>query len=953
MRRIVAGACLLCALTLPATAQNQAGSTLSGTTMDAADGTVLPGVNVVITHVEDSTRLFASISDLGGNFSVRLPEQGRYLLRASFVGYKLIERTLTVDRPFIDLDTLAFEVDVFGLDEVLVQGVQERFRMRGDTTVFNADAFKVNPDANAEDLVTKMPGVVMQDGQVQAQGEQVQRVTVDGKEFFGSDPTVALRNLPADIIESVEVFDRQSDQAQFTGFNDGNTEKTINIVTRTGMSNGQFGKVYGGYGADERYITGGNINIFDGDRRISLIGLANNVNQQNFAFEDLLGMSGGGGFPGGGGGFRGGGGPPRGGGGGGFRGGGGGGFNPRDFLVGQQGGLNSTTAVGLNYSDEFGESVEFSGSYFFNRMANANEALLDRQLFLPDAQTQFYSESQVSTSTNYNHRLNARLEYEINENNSLTVRPRISFQDNASQSLLSGANLLQESVLLNRTVNDYRTENFGFTSSSDILYRHRFAREGRTVSANLEIGLNDRWGDTDQSAATDFFGFTEAESDSTDDYDQEIDSESAGRSFELDIDFTEPIGENNQLRLSYEPAYARNVSDRFAYELDLNTGRYVILDPTFSSLFDNDVFTQRGGVTFQRRVDDKYDFNLGFEYQNERLLGDQTYPVEFELDRTFHSFLPEARLRLEFGEEADLNLFYRTNTNTPSVSQLQDVIDNTNPLYLRSGNPDLKPSYSHSGNVRFRLGDWRAGRMFFGFANVTYSNSPIGTASFLAPRDTLLAQGVTLQQGAQYSYPVNLDEGSLSARSFLVMGMPMPFIKSNLNVRGGVSYSRQPGLVNGVLNLADQYGLNTGLTVSSNISERVDFTVNLGADYTIASNSFYEQLDENYFRHDAGIRFTILPVGGLVLESDFRYNTYFGLDEELYPSTFILNAGVGYKFLRQDAAEVKLVLGDLLNQETGISRSITEMYIEDSRMQVLGRYVLLNLSYRLRNFGSR
>src|SRR5690606_12456150 len=202
--------------------------------------------------------------------------------------------------------------------------------------------------------VEKMPGVVVQDGQVQAQGEQVQRVTVDGKEFFGNDPTVALRNVPADLIQSIEVFDRQSDQAQFTGFNDGNTQKTINIVTRTGMSNGQFGKVYGGYGADERYITGGNINMFDGDRRISLIGLANNVNQQNFAFEDLMGMGGGGGgFPGGGRGVRGGGGPPRGGGGG-FR-GGGGGFNPRDFLVGQQGGLNSTTAVGVNYSDEFGE----------------------------------------------------------------------------------------------------------------------------------------------------------------------------------------------------------------------------------------------------------------------------------------------------------------------------------------------------------------------------------------------------------------------------------------------------------------------------------------------------------------------------------------------------------------------------------------------------------------------
>ena len=270
---------------------------------------------------------------------------------------------------------------------------------------------------------------------------------------------------------------------------------------------------------------------------------------------------------------------------------------------------------------------------------------------------------------------------------------------------------------------------------------------------------------------------------------------------------------------------------------------------------------------------------------------------------------------------------------------------------ITSGNPDLKPSYSHSGNVRFRMGDWRAGRMLFGFGNVTYNASPIGTAAILAPRDTVVANGVNLQQGAQYSYPVNLESGSLDARTFLVLGSPLPILKSNLNIRSGVSYARRPGLVNGVLNKSNQYGVNAGLTLASNISERLDFTLTYGADFTTASNTFYTEADEQYLRHNAGVRFTWLPIGGLVLEADARFNDYVGLDETLYPSTFILNAGIGYKFLRQDAAEVKLVLGDILNQETGINRSITEMYIQDSQTQVLGRYVLLNLSYRLRNFG--
>ena len=947
MFRSIAFALLTVVIALPAAGQTRPGYTVTGNTLDAEDGAPLPGVNVVLSSREDTTRIWAAITDAEGAFTVRVPEQNTYRLRASFVGYKPVEQLVTVDSTENRVGTLKMEVDVLYMKEVLVEDIQERFRMKGDTTVFNADAFKVNPDATAENLVEKLPGVVIQDGQVQAQGEQVQRVTVDGREFFGSDPSVALRNLPADIIQNIEVFDRQSDQAQFSGFRDGNTEKTINIVTRTGMSNGQFGRVYGGYGADERYITGGNINIFDASRRISIIGLANNLNQQNFAFEDLLGMMGGGGFGGGRGGMMRMGGPrgggPRGGGGfgGGGFGGGGGGFNPRDFLVGSTSGLNNTAALGINFSDEWGQKAKFSGSYFFNRMGNTNEALLDRQLFLPDAATQFYSEVQSSTSTNYNHRLNARFEYDINDANSILVRPRISFQDNDSRSLLFGANMLASGDSLNRTINDYQSDNFGFTSSTDILYRHRFA-PGRTLSANLEIGLNSRWGDVDQAAITDFFAQVDDEDrDTSGDYDQEIGNESAGRSFSLDLDYTEPFGENNQLRLSYEPTYAKNLSERFAYERSLTTGEYVIFDPSFSSLFDNDVLTQRAGATFRHRVEDRYEVQIGLEYQNERLMGDQTYPFHFELDRTFHSFLPEAEVEVELGEQTEVEIGYRTNTNTPSISQLQDYIDNTNPLYLRSGNPNLKPSYSHQGNIRFRTGNWQSGRMFFAFANVNYSLNPIGTASLLAPRDTVLAQGVTLRQGAQYSYPVNLDEASFSARSFLVLGTPFPLIKSNLNIRGGLSYSHQPGLVNGTMNLADQYGVNTGITVSSNISERLDFTLSYGADYTIATNSFYEQLDENYWRHFTSARFTWLPIGGLVLETDLTYNDYVGLDNDLYPSTFIL---------KQDAAEVKLVLGDILNQETGINRSITEMYIEDSRTQVLGRYVLLNLSYRLRNF---
>ncbi len=935
---------LAVSIAAPALAQEQQRFVVAGHVVDGADGSPLPGVTAVLRPAADtSATAAAGITGADGAFALRLRTPGSYLLRLSFVGMAAAEQTVSVSGARTDVGTVALHASVTGLDEVVVEDVQERFRMKGDTTVFNADAFKVNQNASAEDLVGKMPGVVVQDGQVQAQGEQVQRVTVDGREFFGSDPTVALKNLPADVIQSVEVFDRQSDQAQFTGFNDGNTEKTINIITRTGMSNGQFGKLYGGFGEDERYIAGGNANIFDGDRRISIIGLANNVNQQNFAFEDLLGLTGdtGGRMRGG----------PRGGGGGrGGRGGpGGGSFNPRDFLVGQQGGLSTTTSLGMNYSDKWGSKLTLSGSYFFNRMGNADEALLDRQYILPGEESQFYGSTSQTSSTNFNHRLNARLEYQFDARNSLLIRPNFSFQDNSATVLQSGQTLLGSGALLNESLTDYVSDNGGFSGSTDMLFRHRFGKQGRTVSANLELGLNSRRGDADQNSLTSVYDDQAAGQETT--FDQQIDNENAGRSVELDVDYTEPFGEGNQLRLSYAPSYGQNVSDRFAYVQDLTTGRYSILDPAYSNQFDNDIIRQRGGVTLQRRVEDGYNISIGAEVQNERLIGDQTYPVAFDLDRSFTTILPQARLGYDFGDAGDLRVFYRTSTNTPSVSQLQNVVDATNPLLLTSGNPGLKPSYSHSINARFRRGDWRAGRMLFGFIDVNLQRNAIGTASFLATQDTVVAGGVLLPRGSQFSYPVNLKDRSLTARTFFGIGTPLALIKSNLNLRGGLTYSRTPGLVNGQVNLADQYSFNAGLTIGSNISEKVDFTISYGADYTTASNSFYTALDENYFRHDAGLRLSWQPVGGLVVESSATYNDYLGLDEETYPTTLLLNAGLGYRFLQQDAAELKLVVGDLLNQETGIRRTITETYVQDSRSNVLGRYVLLNLSYRFRNFG--
>ncbi|MFQ5569912.1 MAG: outer membrane beta-barrel protein [Rhodothermales bacterium] len=955
MKQVVALVFILLLTEIQVHAQVDRSIVVSGRTVQAADGAALEGVNVVLTPVADTTRHYGAISDNTGFFRVAVAAPGAYRARFSFVGFKTIERNVELSVRGRDLGTVGMEKETVRLDQVVVEATQERVVMKGDTTEYNADAFKVNPDASAEDLVAKMPGIVVEDGAVQAHGEDVKKVLVDGREFFGDDPTAALRNLPSEIIDKIQVFDKLSDQAQFTGFDDGNSEKTINIVTRPGRSNGQFGKVYGGYGSDNRYMGGGNVNVFDGARRISAIGLSNNVNQQNFTTEDLLGVIGnarrrsgfGGGARGRGGGGRAGGGDRPGGGratdgpGGGVR---GLSTNPSNFLVGNQGGVSATTAVGVNYIDQWGGKVRVTGSYFFNMSDNTSDVLLDRQYLLADAGAQFYNETNNTGSDNFNHRFTLRMQYDIDGANSIIFTPRLSTQRHKAESVLDGINTLDDATFLSRTTNDYLSENTGYTSSGNVLFRHRFDKRGRTLSLNLGVGFNDRSGESDQYSSNVFFD--EALADQI--IDQRTDDRRGGLTLSSNLVYTEPLGRGGQVQVTYRPSFTRSDADRRANALDEAAGTYSLLDPALSNTFDNDVMTQRGGIGYRLRRG-KALMSVGLHGQVVHLSGDQTFPTAFTVDQSFRDLLPQAMLQYRFSRSNDLRLFYRTSTRAPSIAQLQDVIDNTNPLQLSTGNPDLKQSFTHTILARYNVTNVRKGQVFIGFVAVSQTRDYIGSESLLAEEDMTLDGGILLAQGSQFTRPVNLD-GYWNARSFFTLGFPVKLLKSNLNLNAGYTYARTPGVINGVLNTSAVQNVSGGAVLGSNISERLDFTLSFALNYNLVENTVYPELDANYLFHRSSVRFTWLPWKALVLNTTVNYSSYEGLDDTIDQSALLWNAGVGYKFLKGNGGEVKLVVADLLNQNNSVSRTVNEFYIEDHVTNVLGRYVMLRFTYTLRNF---
>lgn len=920
--RLLLTVCLLFS-TLFAAAQ----TTLSGTVVSKTDNEPLIGVSVQALLAADTNTRSSTVTDIDGNFALANLPEGAYIIRISYVGYDRLSRTFTAKGSNANLGTLELTAGANTLEAVVIEAEAIRAQQRGDTTEFNARSFKTNPDANTEDLIQKMPGVSNADGTLKVNGEEVKRVLVDGKPFYGDDPSAALKNLPADIVDKIQILDQQSDQARFTGFDDGNAVKTINIVTRPGRNQGYFGRAQAGYGTDDRYIGTFSINHFKGARRLSLVGMSNNINQQNFTSEDFLEAGGNTGSGGRGG---------RGGRGGGNAGGG------NSFFTPQQGGINTTNAVGLNYTDEWGKKIKVTGSYFFNQTDNDNVTATRRSYITPAGADSalVYDEQSTNASRNQNHRANLRLEYTIDSNNEIIFAPRLSFQDNRSDRLLFGSSAFGEGSVSSRVDNRYNAHTFGYNLAGDLTYRHRFAKRGRTISLGINGGANSRDG------AGTLYSRNEFTAQDTTLLNQRYNQDNNGYNIAANLSYTEPVGRQGQLLVTYQPSMTHSNAERFTYdrnEASEDTG----LNNLLTNVYKNRYIAQRGGVGY-RYSDSLRDFGITLNAQTADLSGDQTRPYAFTVNKTFFDFLPQANFRYKFSRTANLRIFYRTSANTPSISQLQNLVDNSNPLLLRTGNPDLRQDYTHSLNLRYGNTDPKSGRGFFLFASAAFINNYIGNTTFTAVRDTTIGD-VFLQRGSQLSRPINID-GAWNARSFANYSMPIKAIKTNFNLNAGVTLNHLPGFVNGAKNIADNYGFSGGTTLSSNISENLDFTVSFNGTYSIVNNSLPGRENYNYYNQQASLRLNYIFLDRFVVNTDFTNTLYSGLGEGFDQNYNLWNAAIGYKFLKDKSLQADIYAFDILRQNNSIARTITESYVEDTQTALLQRFLMLRLTWRIRKY---
>ncbi|MDN3658226.1 outer membrane beta-barrel protein [Ferruginibacter paludis] len=899
---------------------------LKGTIQEATTNAPVRGASVVIFLEKDSAKneIKSTVTDAAGNFELNDLPKDSFLIAVSSIGYQQLIRPVIIGDSVKNLGVLHFTRQGKDLSDVTIISKAPPVAQKGDTTQYSASQYKVNPDATTEDLIKKMPGITVdKDGTVTAHGEQVKKVTIDGKDFFGDDASAALKNLPSEVVDKIQVFDRLSDQAQLTGFDDGNSVKAINVVTKSGIKNGQFGRIYGGYGTDDHYAAGGNISFFNGNRRISLVGNFNNINQQNFGSQDLLGVTSSGGGRGGGG-----------------RGGG----NTDNFSVGQSPGISKTNAIGINYSNVIDKKVTITGSYFFNNSNNSNESVVNTETF-SSPKNLFSTQQSNSIANNNNHRINMRLEYKIDSSNSLFIIPSLNYQNYNSSGLTSLQNFYGAGDSLNTSINRNTAEREGFNIRNNIMFRHSFAKKGRTLSLGFNTNYTKNDGNSVTNAQYRFFNDAAI----VDSLQQQLyDNNTNGHTIGGNIAYTEPIGKIGILQVDYTPSVQKNKADQQTFSFDGQ--KYSMFDSTLSNKFDNTITTNNAGLNYRRSKNRDEQLSFGVNFQNARLESQRIFPIVSSVNQTFSDILPNAMWRKKFSASSNIRVFYRASTNFPSVNQLQDVVNLSNPLRVSAGNPALKESYTNLLSGRYTYTNSKTSRSFIANVFLQTASNYISNAIYIAQQDTVIQQGIQLKKGSQLTKPVNLD-GYKSLRTFLTYSMPINPIKTNINLNAGFSYSRLPGLNNYTASITNNYAYNTGVVLASNISEYVDFNLSYNASFNNAQTTSTFASTNNYVNQTAGFQLNLLDKKGWFVRNDITGQSYSGLSAGLNQHFWLWNAAIGKKFLKKQAGELKLSVFDLLKQNQSIVRTVTGAYIEDAQSQVLQQYFMLTFTYSLRNFG--
>lgn len=930
------------------TAWAQRGS-ISGTVKDTVYVEVLSNASVTLKKASDSSIVTYALTGENGEFSIKGIELGKYIIQISYQSYKPYFKDVTLTSTEYDIKLGQIQMDKASdlLDVVVVEAPP--IQVKKDTVEFRADAFKTAPNSTAEDVLKRVPGVqVGSDGTITAQGEEVTKIYVNGKEYFGNDPKMATKNLTADMIESIQMFDDMSDQAKFTRMDDGSRQRTINIKLKKGMDKGYFGRVIAGYGTDDRYETSVLLNMFNGDRRISILGGSNNINKQNFSFSEIMGNSGGGG----GGNFGGGGGNRGGGGGGGMmmnRGGGMGGFG------GGQGGVNRNSNVGVNYTDKWGSKIDVTGSYFYSNSKSINETESFRTTEYKADSVYLQDSKSASNSLNENHRINLRMEYYIDSFNSLLYTPTLTYQNSNSFSQDTSITFFRGNGLnyMTNTSNKVNTsEREGINLNQSLLYRRKFRKEGRTLTLRWQNQFND--GDNYSLLISPIYNLDEL-GNTINIVRQDVERFQSTKTVSNTIatSFTEALAPNKMLELNYSYTDRDNTSDSKAFNYS-ETGKYDEVNKQQTNFFDNSTNTHSIGTNF-RIVQPKYNMQVGGSVESTKMASRSVRALtntDTTLTHSFFNFAPNASFNYQFSRQKNLRVFYRGRTSQPNITQLQDAPDYSSVTRITNGNPNLKQEFSNSFNMNYNTFN----SVNFSFFNAglrgEYTNNKI-VNSITAPPEHIL-ESTQVVAGAEYVVPVNMN-GIYSASMNMTWGMPLrgALRGSNFSISNFSNYNHNKSLLRGEENVAKTLGITQSANISMDIKQKLNILLNASLTFNSINYTVTPNNNERYYTQNYRAEASYILLQRMVLASDFNYLVNTGRAEGFNQSIPVWNASIAYQLFPKKNGELKFSVRDIMNQNQSITRTQADNYFIDTRQVVLKRFFMLTFTYNLNRAGDR
>ena len=888
-----------------ATAQNQTQYMISGKLIDGETKEAISLANVRILNRSDSAFVAGKASDSKGLFFIPVPI-GSYIVHISFIGYNDLYKNVrvTVSSKDVKLGDISLQSDAILLSETVVTAKAPEITVKGDTLEFNADSYKVTESAVLEELLKKMPGVeVSREGKITVNGKEITKILVDGEEFFSDDPQVASKNLPAKMVDKLQVLERKSEMSRMTGFDDGEEENVINLTVRPGMKEGLFGNAFAGYGSKQRYEANAMANYMKDSDQYTFISGINNTN--NAGFSDLASSMFG--SMGGGRGMR------------------GRGFGGND-------GVAFSGMGGGNFSKKFSPSFKLGG--------NANYGYTDREV-LSDIFTQnilskgntLENEHNRSNNKSQNMRTELRMEWAPDTSTLIIFRPNVSFYRNTRLGKGDFATTKElEADTINHGNSDYFSEGNGKNLSGQLEISRHFGKAGRVLSGELR----GEKGDSQNSGANlsnTFYNGTKPD----DLIDQKFTNRSAGSSWRGYLSYVEPIGKRMFLQLAYQYQQNMSKSNKDTRSKDAD-GNYTVLDTAYSKRLENNFVRQRLELNL-KGVGEKFDYTFGVSMQP-ALSRSKTFvdtKLLHDARQSVINYAPMAQLNYKWNRNKNLRLRYFGRTNQPSVQQLSPVVDVSNPLNISYGNPDLKPSFSH--------------RMFFRYQN----SNPEKASSFAAflngstVTNDIVSSTVTDAQTGRKETTYKNVSGNWSADGRVMLNLPLKNIKFSVFSISYAGYNHSNGFSNNEKNTNRRTNLSESLGLNYR-SDLFDFSIRGSVNFNNVTNSLKGEANQQFLNYGGSANTSIYLPWDLTIESDIRYATNSGYADGFQQNEWLWNASIQKQLFKQKNGTLRFKIYDILQQRSNINRSVTSNYIRDTTTNTLTSYFMVHFVYRFNFF---